>query len=146
MSFVDAIHNTPDIANCFEPGLQALGANSRKISVSSTRELKGSVNIDACVKNSYPNDARWDYVFGYKNRIYFIEVHPANTGEVKTIIKKLEWLKKWRKRSSPKLEALKDSSVYYWIASRNVAILKGSKYSRELAKKGILGPRSRINL
>jgi len=140
VSFAEVINNTSDIAECFEPGLQALGANSSKVSVASTRELEGSVDIDTCVKNSYPNDVRWDYVFGYKNRVYFVEVHPANTGEVKTLIKKLNWLKEWRKRSAPKLEALKGRSAYHWIASGKIAIVKKSRYNRMLAQAGISGP------
>ena len=64
MNFTDAIQSIPEIADCLENGLQALGTNSRKIKVHSTRDLAGSVDIDACLKRIYPNDPRWDYVFG----------------------------------------------------------------------------------
>ena len=66
MSFVDAVQRMPEIAECLKTGLQALGSNSSKVEVTSTRSLKGSVDIDTCLKRLYPSDPRWDYVFGYK--------------------------------------------------------------------------------
>ena len=47
MNFADAVRSTPEIAECLKNGLQALGRNSRKIKVRVTRDLKGSVDIDA---------------------------------------------------------------------------------------------------
>lgn len=70
MSFRIAVENVPELRNCLRNGLQALGTNSGKITVHTTRDLKGSVDIDTCLKNRYPNSPRWDYVFGYKDRIY----------------------------------------------------------------------------
>ena len=91
MSFTDAVQSIPEIANCLRNGLQALGGHSRKIEVRSTRDLAGSVDIEIPVsKNFYPNAHRWDYVFGYKERIYYVEVHPAdNTRKVGEITAKL---------------------------------------------------------
>jgi hypothetical protein len=141
VSFADVVRNTPEIAECLKAGLQALGANRGKIIVNSTGDLKGSVDIDTCVKDNYPNEHRWDYVLGYKDHIYYVEVHPANTGEVKIIIEKLDWLKQWRKRSAPRLEAAQHSSTYHWISSGKTAIAKRSRYRRILAQKGIFGPK-----
>ncbi|HOU12503.1 MAG TPA: hypothetical protein PKZ84_05260 [Anaerolineae bacterium] len=86
MDFIEAIHNTPDVAGCLQPGLQALQPAERaKITVSNTRELKGSVDIDACTKVKYPVEPRWDYVIGYQEFVYYVEFHPAYAKEVNQI-------------------------------------------------------------
>ena len=144
MSFVGVVQSTDEIAQCLQPGLQALGANRSKISVKSTRDLQGSVDVDACVAKNYPQDPRWDYVFGYKDHIFYVEVHPSTAREVKVIIAKLHWLHQWQKRSAKKLDALQHRSSYHWISSGKTAITKGSKYGRILAKHGIAGPSSTL--
>ena len=139
MSFVKAVQNTPEIAACFKPGLQALGSNSRKMNVRDTRALEGSVNIDECLEKRYPNAPRWDYVFGYKERVYYVEVHTAGSvGEVKHVIEKFKWLKQWRKDSAPNLEDLEDRSTYHWVSSGDTArYLKRGRYGKELNQAGI---------
>ncbi|MXV75216.1 hypothetical protein F4Z99_13210 [Candidatus Poribacteria bacterium] len=107
MNFTNAIRSTPEIAQCLRNGLQALGGNSGKVAVHETRDLTGSVDVDTCLMKRYPNAPRWDYVFGYRDRIYYVEVHPAdNTRKVREITAKLQWLKQWRKRSARSLEDL----------------------------------------
>lgn len=146
MSFAKAVQDTPEIAACLQAGLQSLGANSQKVTIKSPRDLAGSVNIDVCVAALYPNDHRWDYLFGYKAHFYYVEVHPGTTGEVKIVIAKLHWLKQWHRHSAPSLEDCQDQSTYHWIASGKVAITKNSKYSRQLAQNGIVGPHSRLQV
>ncbi len=147
MSFAEAVRRTNDIAQCLKAGLQALGTNSKKISVpkNQTRNLEGSVDLDNCVKNKYPNDQRWDYVFGYRSRVYYVEIHPAGTSEVGVVIAKLNWLKQWRKQALA-FESLGNKSSYHWISSNGIKITKNSKYSRRLAAAGIAGPHSRLDL
>ena len=142
MSFTRAVQSTPEIAACLKVGLQALGANSRKVKVRSTHELTGSVDIDTCLRKRYPTESQWDYVFGYKDRIYYMEIHPAgSTGEVRRIIAKLEWLKRWRRHSAPSLENLERSSTYHWISSgRTTSSVKRGKYRQILAQNSIRGP------
>ena len=77
LNFVSAVESVPELTECLKAGLQALGANSSKVEVRSTRELAGSVDIDTCLKKYYPIESRWDYVFGYKDRIYYMEIHLA---------------------------------------------------------------------
>ena len=139
MSFVDAVQSTPEITECLKPGLQALGSNSNKVRADSTRELMGSVDIDTCLAKDYPDAPRWDYVFGYKSRIYYVEVHPADsTGEVKNVIAKLVWLKQWRKRSAPNLDDLENRSTYHWVSSgRTEPNLKRGSYRRLLDQNSI---------
>ena len=141
MNFKDAVMSTPTIVNCLKAGLQALGGNSSKIMVHTTRDLKGSVDIDTCLKDDYPNSPRWDYVFGYKDKVYFVEIHQGKTSEVDNIISKCDWLKQWLKSSANSLEQLKDRSFYHWISTKGTAsIAKGSRHRRKLDQKGISGP------
>ena len=142
VSFTDAVQGIPEIAECLKAGLQALGTNSSKVEVRLTHELTGSVDIDTCLKDRYPTGSRWDYVFGYKDQIYYMEIHPAgSTGEVKRIIAKLRWLKQWRKHSALSLEDLEHCSTYHWISSgRTASSVKRGKYRQILAQNGIRGP------
>ena len=143
MSFVDAVQSTPEIAECLKTGLQALGSNNSKVEVTSTRSLKGSVDIDTCLKRLYPNDPRWDYVFGYKDRVYYVEVHQGKTSEVEDVVKKFNWLKRWRAHSAADLEDLKDRSTYHWISTKGTdTIRKRSRHRRMLDQNGIYGPSS----
>ena len=41
MSFVDAVGNTPEIAECLKAGLQALGSNRHKVKADATRSIIG---------------------------------------------------------------------------------------------------------
>ena len=142
LNFADAVRRTPEIAECLKNGLQALGANSNKIQVRVTRDLKGSVDIDGCLAKRYPNAPRWDYVFGYREQLHYIEVHQGRIGEIDNVIAKLRWLKRWRKRASENLEELEARSTYHWVASGRVdsEFAKDDKYRRKLLKNRILGP------
>ena len=143
VNFADVVRSTPEIAECLKNGLQALGGNSRKIKGTSTHSLKGSVDIDTCLKRIYPNDPRWDYVFGYKDRVYYVEVHQGRVSEVENVIRKFNWLKQWRARSATNLEGMKDQSSYHWISTRGTdSIQKRSRHRRMLDQNGIYGPSS----
>lgn len=147
MTFQTAVKNTPEIRNCIQSGLKALGSNSKKIIMGSTSLCGGSVDIDACLAKRYPQDSRWDYCFAYKNEVFFVEVHSAITSEVSTVIKKLEWLKKWLIDSAPELNQLKahSRSPYYWIQSSGFSILPQSKQYRAAVQAGIK-PIARLEL
>ena len=141
MNFDEAVRSTPEIADCRRKGLQALGSNSSKVEVTSTRSLKGSVDIDTCLKRLYPNVPRWDYVLGYKDRVYYVEVHQGKTSEVDSIIAKFNWLRRWCKTTN--LETLKDQSTYHWVSTKGTdTIQKRSRHRRMLDQHGIYGPSS----
>ncbi|MCG9134444.1 hypothetical protein J5I95_22495 [Candidatus Poribacteria bacterium] len=148
MNFADAVGRTPEIAECLKNGLQALKRQDRnQIRYNASRDLKGSVDIDTCLRERYPTGSRWDYVFGYKDRIYYMEIHPAgSTGEVKRIVAKLEWLKQWRRCSAKSLEDLESQSTYHWISTgKTLSSLKRGKYRQMLAQNGIRGPDAVLN-
>jgi len=112
-----------------------LGTNSCKVNPTDTMKCEGSVDIDAAVKSVYPNACRWDYVVGYDDRKYFIEVHSAKTDEVKAVLNKLQWLQDFLVNDAPELNKGKKS--FHWIASNGNHILPNSTQSRQLAQKGM---------
>ena len=148
MNFTDAVRSVPEIAQCLEDGLQALERQDKtKIKVNASRDLKGSVYIDKCLERRCPNAPRWDYVFGYKDRVYYVEVHPAdNTRKVREVTAKLQWLRQWRERSARILEDLERQSTYHWISTgKTASSVKRGKYLQILAQNGIRGPDSILN-
>ncbi len=136
--FKSAVESIPEVADGYRPGLQALESNASKIKVRDTRLLSGSIDIDKCTKNNYPEENRWDYAVGYNDKAYFIEIHGASSpGEVKTIISKAEWLKSWLRKTGKPLLEIQASNTLYWIATGKVTILQASKYRKQLATKNI---------
>ena len=148
MNFTGAIRNISEIAQCLKNGLQALERQDKdRIKYNSSRDLRGSVYIGKCLERRYPNEPRWDYVIGYKDRVFYVEVHPAdNTGKVREILVKLEWLKNWLKHSAKKLGELEHSSTFHWISTgKTNSSVKRGKYRQMLAQNGIRGPDSVLN-
>ncbi len=138
LAFEKAVKATPEISQCYQPGLRALGSNSSKIQPADTRCCYGSVDLDACLQTKYPDDNRWDYLLSYKKKAYFVEVHPAHTSEVDTVLKKLNWLKKWLAAHAPLVDKQKAVKPYYWIASGKANILKTSPHYRRAAQAGLM--------
>ena len=127
-TFRQAVYETPDIAEGYETGLVALGQHSSRIDPSDPRLLQGSVDIDARTTAKYPNANRWDYALAYIGEFFFVEVHSANSGEVRTVLKKFRWLKDWLHTQAPEINKLRASGKFpfYWIQSKNFAIPKTS--------------------
>jgi hypothetical protein len=151
MTFQQAVAQTPDLgASTFQPGLQGLGNYSSRVQCADTRRLTGSVALDDVLKTKYPNSLRWDYGIGLKKSkreaAVWIEVHPASTGEVATMLKKLQWLKNWLKNQAPMLGTLTAAQSYYWVATSGVHIRPGSPQARQLQLVGLALPRSRVIL
>jgi hypothetical protein len=146
MSYSVAVKSIPAIRNCFREGLQALGTDSGYVSVANTRNLNGSVDIDTCLLYSLPSASRWDYTFGYNNQSYYLEIHPAGTGEVDVVINKFIWLKGWLRTDGVQLNVLNAPNPFHWVASGKVAIAPGSTYAKRLASAGLAIPKTRLVL
>jgi len=131
-------------------GLSALeGVDRPRISAANPRVFTASLNLDEALKSSQPNASRWDYGIGLKKTAQsesaiWVEVHPASTGEVKTMIKKFQWLKRWLQTEAKELSALtkKTSAVaqFNWVASGRVSIPKTSRQAKLLAQSGLPYP------
>ena len=136
-TFKEAVEATPDIANCYQSGLKGLGAYSNKIELTDNRECSGSIDIDACTTTLYPRLNRWDYALCYESKVYFVEVHSANTGEISTVLRKFQWLKDWLNEHAPEINKLKAPKPYYWVQTSGFNIPKQSPQYRQVVKAGL---------
>ncbi len=139
MPFIQVFQQT-EVAECLREGSQALRGNASCIQVSNPRHIEGSVDIDSCLQNRYPQEHRWDYAVGYNNQIFYIEVHTASNSEVPVVIDKLNWLRDWLNRQR-NAEELFERSSFHWITRGKVAVTKTSRYGRQLTKAGLPSPR-----
>lgn len=138
-TFKSIVQAIPAIAGAYREGLQALESkDAGKVKPQNPRKLSGSVYLDKCLKTTNPHDARWDYVIGYSEKAYFVEVHPANTSNVDEVVKKKKWLDVWLKTNALDLKAMMSGTGYYWIASGKVAILPNSPQARKIAKNKLV--------
>ena len=141
-AFQDAVQATSDTSSAYRKGLQALRrADSAKIKPGDSCKIDGSVDIDCAVKTLYPDANRWDYVIGYDSKVCFVEVHPAYTSEIDTVIKKYRWLTGWLKDKASKIDGLsKMTPAYVWVQSGKCAILPTSNQAKKLASIGFPKP------
>lgn len=132
--FRSAVNGIDDLRNGYRRGLQAFKSNSSKVLISDSKKLLGSVDIDECTKLIYPQDSRWDFAIGYNQKAWFVEVHPANTSNVKEMVKKVQWLEGWLVDKGKNLAIIRNENAHYWIPSGKVCILKTSRQYKSLAK------------
>jgi hypothetical protein len=138
-AFQVAIENTEEVKNGFCVGKQAIKSIDRsKVVAAKKNKLQGSLDIDSQVKVLYPNEPRWDYALSYDNKVYYFEVHPAETSEVDKVVNKVKWLKCWLKSQAPEINKLpKAENPYIWVQSGRYAILPTSKEKMKLSVSGI---------
>lgn len=87
-AFQVAIEKTEEVKNGFCVGKHAIKSIDRsKVVAANKNRLQGSPDIDSQVKALYPNEPRWDYALSYDDKIYFFEVHPAETSEVDKVVR-----------------------------------------------------------
>jgi hypothetical protein len=132
--FERAVRQTPEVANGYCPGLQALKDYAAYIQPEKPTRLEGSVDIDQQVKPLYEEEPRWDYAIGYQQRAYFVEIHPAGSDSIVDIKKKAQWLRQWLQTKAPLLRSLSASDEVYWIPSGRCAITPKSQQSKALAQ------------
>ena len=143
--FEAVVKTVKDISTGYKSGLGALGADSRYIAAKETRKLDGSVDIDACTHDKYPDANRWDYVLSYEGRAFFVEVHPATGGTVKEMEAKLGWLKRWLRQQAGSLDAYPSGKPRFtWVSSGKCGLLKSSPEYRRAAVLGLLPVRMMV--
>ena len=123
--------------NCCKNGLGAVkNLDRRKIHFNNPRNINCSIDIDSCLKTQYSNANRWDYLICYQDKFYFVEIHPATSGEkVKQVLKKFEWLKNTILNRD---NCRNSEKVIYWIATDKITISKRhNKYKHQLEAKRI---------
>jgi hypothetical protein len=141
MSFKQKVENNSHISACYQSGLQAMGGYSNKVKAQDTSRLNGSVFLEECLQDANPGESLWDYMVSYGSSVYFIEVHPASSGNVNEMIKKLRWLQRWLKNKATEfLEMKSNNKPYRWISTDGVHITRGSSQARKLASSGLSFP------
>ena len=140
MTFRQAVEATPELAGAYQRGLRALReADRNKITATSSRNLRGSIDLDTTLAARYPNDPRWDYgvaaSLNGQERVYWIEVQPATEGEIGAIRAKFNWLKAWLGSSAQALNVLPKEFV--WVTSGHSALTQRSPRLRQLALEGV---------
>lgn len=159
--FVDAVAKAPtEIQQALRPGKQALKGNHRsKLTCKAERRIVHSLDVDAALSTSLEHAAanRWDYGVHYKTttgreHALWIEVHHAATGEVRTVIAKLSWLKAYLREHANELLALSTQisrtiPPFVWLATDSgVQITANSPQARLLAAHGMGMPRQALIL
>lgn len=150
-SFIEAAHDAK--LDC-KDGLDAIEKEYKK-HIEPKSAFTGSVDLDDHFKPTEPQSSRWDYGVGIKLKgeeyAVWIEPHSAaSASEVKTMLKKLSWLKE--KLKQPEFKGLKqltrNEKSYYWLYPYDgkCRILKGSKEERELARAGLPMPIKKLIL
>ncbi len=128
MTFREKVEKTRSIKDCFMPGLKALTEQYKnKINAKETRKINGSIFLEECI-----NGAVWDYIIGYKNETFFVEVHPAVTSEINNVLRKLFWLKHWKSKTF-----FKNDNNFFWLATNGIHILPRSNYWKRIHEQGL---------
>ncbi|HHJ13263.1 MAG TPA: hypothetical protein ENJ79_02645 [Gammaproteobacteria bacterium] len=150
--FCDAVTKMEGLsADDCRRGMVALGTHSRKIHVNDSQQLSGSVNLDAALRDRFPNDPRWDYCIGYcmdgGEAAFWVEVHPAQTANVGEMLAKLAWLKA-KIEAVPDLAALTNRATkpFCWVATGSISISQNSPQARRLATSGLQKPSKHLYL
>ena len=141
ITFKEAVEGTPEISKGYCKGLQALkSADKKSVKVRNSKKLNGSVDIDKNTLATHPDECRWDYAIGYNAKAYFVEVHPANSSNVKEMKDKKAWLLNWLKTNAPLLDNYPSGTPrLLWAATTSgVHIVKGSAEYRMAAQMKLL--------
>lgn len=147
MAFKTDVENHQEVSTCYKPGLKALGAYSSKVKTFKPGKTEGSVFLEKCLQKNYKDAPLWDYMIGYDSKVYFVEVHPASTSNVKKMIKKVQWLKQWLKESGNVFFNKQTPHFpYRWVATNRVNITKGSRQAYEIARNGLSFPQKITNI
>ena len=79
------------------------------------------MDVESSLKPIHQDQRQWDYAVGFhptnlgtEEVVYWVEVHPANDGEIKVVLGKLQFLKTWLRDRGPKLNTLR--KAFIWVS------------------------------
>jgi hypothetical protein len=131
-----------------KPGLEAIVRKEHRSRIAfedreGRKTSSFSVDIDAAMREGYPDLPRWDYGIRHgseRPKVAFVEAHKAESGEVDSVLRKQQWLKDLLagNRLPPK--------DWYWLVSGRNMIPRQSSEMRRLVRAGILLKARRIAL
>jgi hypothetical protein len=152
MTFKTAVMACSEFKAAYRGGLQALRERDRnRIKSSEPRRLAGSVDVEAALHPVARNTPLWGYGIGINGgeteEAVWVEVHSATSGEVKTVIAKVKWLKNWLGANGPNLLRMtRPDEGFVWVASGTVSLPHRSREARQLGLAGVSFPRRRLRL
>ncbi len=130
-----------------QDGLRALGSHSARVKVKPPRQASKSVALDDALKPAHPRDPRWDYGIGIRDgtqeMVAWVEVHPATSAEVDTVLKKFDWLKRWLDTHEDACRA--HTSTFHWVATDSGVHIDQAR-RRRLNAAGLRMPQSQLQL
>jgi hypothetical protein len=86
-------------------------------------------------------------VDGRNDRAIWVEIHPASSSHVDSMVAQADWLRSWLKESAPALGNITDKKMgLVWISSGSVHLPKGSSQARKLAQAGVRYPSKFLDL
>ncbi len=151
MKFRDAVEQTKFFQKFYRQGLQALRAEDKKhVEAQDARKITGSVDMDQALTETLPQSPRWDFAIGYRQKsgigekVYFLEIHPAETGELKAMIEKVKFLTDWMPQRAQVLWSM--PKEIHWVASGDLDIRKNERRLKELAELGVKYPKKKLTL
>jgi hypothetical protein len=145
MGFKEAVGATRNLEGRWQAGLGALRGEDKahiKPEDTSTKRLRGGVDIDNALLASDPNGNRWDFAIGYQhaNRtdefIYWVEVHTGSDSQISVVLKKMTWLQAWLGGDGKELAKFDRSFV--WAPSGATSFTKGATQVKTLADHGLI--------
>lgn len=153
MTFVAAVDACASLRGRSRTGKGALTSNHAGKVVSSRSCWRGSLEIDAALRQdpAHAQANRWDYGLGYTDpagteRALWVEVHSAETSEVSCVLAKYNWIRSFLQHSATDLLQLTNkgdhSAVrpFTWVQSGRYNILANSRQRRELDQSGLGRP------
>lgn len=149
-------------ASCAEEGLRALRRPHRaRVAPADPRRLTGSVNLEACLARvaAFEGHATWDYGVGFlapdgsTRCAVWIEVHNATPGDVRSMVAKLQTLRRWLDSDGRPLAAPTDAArrtlgrtPFRWIAVGPTSVPASSRAFRAAAEAGLGAPERRLDI
>lgn len=142
MTFKDAVERTPNLADAWHKGLEALRAEDKPhVKAANTRKLTGSADVDKALRKIEPNAHRWDFAIGYlhSNRttecVYWVEIHSASDSQVSAVLNKLRWLKGWL--AGEGVELAKFERDFVWVSGGATSFTLTSPQQKQFALLGL---------
>lgn len=141
-NFKETVGQTRGLERAWCSGLGALRPEDKPhIVAENTRNIRGSVDIDAAYQAADPHGNRWDFAIAYKhtNRdgevIYWVELHTASDSQITKVIKKARWLLDWFKSTGAELAKFEKDIV--WVSSGSTHLSPTSPQKKMMAMVGL---------
>jgi hypothetical protein len=143
VSFKKAVGQTLHLEKAWCAGLLALRAEDKPhIVPEDTRRLRGSVDVDKALQKVEPNANRWDFGIAYQHAdlkeefVYWVELHTASDSQVKVVIRKAEWLRRWLGNGKNPLNDFQREFI--WVSSGATTFTLTSPQKKTMAAAGLM--------